>query len=98
MGKKRACRRNNDEIAIHERAVKLRKMTDEQLCNYIDSANALSEEKGYKRGFEDCKKESQNKAGNVSEYLEKLQESNVSGIGVVTINKLLKVARENGYI
>ncbi len=96
MGKKRACRRSDKEIMMHERAVKLRKMTDEQLCDYIDSANALSEEKGYKKGFEACKKES--KAGKVSEFLEKLQESKISGIGIVTVNKLLKVARENGYI
>ena len=32
MGKsKRNCRRTEDEILIHEKAVKMRKMTDEQL-------------------------------------------------------------------
>lgn len=96
MSKKRACRRSNEEIVIHERAVKLRKMTDEQLCKYLDSAIAMSEEKGYKKGFETCKKE--NKVGGVGAYLETLQESKTSGIGAVTIDKLLKVARENGYI
>ena len=33
----RSCRRNELEKQQHERAVKIRKMTDEQLCNYIDS-------------------------------------------------------------
>lgn len=37
MGKKRACRRSCEENAMHEKAVKLRKMTDEQLCEHLDS-------------------------------------------------------------
>lgn len=98
MGKKRACRRSEEENAMHEKAVKLRKMTDEQLCEYLDSVIALGEENGYKRGLEDCTSKGGNNVGGVSEYLESLQASKISGIGIVTINKLLKVARENGYI
>ncbi len=37
MGKKRSCRRTDDENRIHEKAVKLRKMTDEQLVKYVES-------------------------------------------------------------
>ena len=56
MGKsKRNCRRTEDEVKIHEKAVKMRKMTE-------------------------------------------LQTSKIPGIGAVTINKLLKVATEHGYI
>ena len=33
MAKKRNCRRTTDENLIHERAVKMRKMTDEQLVD-----------------------------------------------------------------
>ena len=37
MGKsKRNCRRTEDEVLIHEKAVKMRKMTDEQLVNYVE--------------------------------------------------------------
>ena len=36
MGKKRNCRRTPDELRQHETAVKVRKMTDQQLCEYID--------------------------------------------------------------
>jgi len=36
MAKKRSHERTPEERAIHERAVKLRKMTDEQLVVYID--------------------------------------------------------------
>lgn len=36
MAKKRACRRTPKEIQDHDTAVKVRKMTDEQLCEFID--------------------------------------------------------------
>lgn len=32
MAKKRSCRRTTDENVIHDKAVKIRKMTDEQLA------------------------------------------------------------------
>ena len=41
--KKRNCRRTEGERAIHERATRLRKMTDEQLCDYIDSIDGSKE-------------------------------------------------------
>lgn len=40
MAKKRACRRTPKEIQDHETAVKVRKMTDEQLCEFIDGLSA----------------------------------------------------------
>ena len=36
MPKKHKCRRTPDELRQHEIAVKVRKMTDQQLCEYID--------------------------------------------------------------
>ena len=33
---KRNCRRDTEEKAIHEKAVRLRKMTDAQICEFID--------------------------------------------------------------
>lgn len=36
MAKKRACRRTPKEIQDHDTAVKVRKITDEQLCEFID--------------------------------------------------------------
>ena len=35
MPKKRNCRRTPDELRQHEIAVKIRRMTDQQLCEYI---------------------------------------------------------------
>ena len=40
MAKKRACRRTPKEIQDHETAVKVRKMTDEQLCEFIVGLSA----------------------------------------------------------
>lgn len=34
--KKHSCRMTDTEKEMHDRAVKIRKMTDEQLCKYID--------------------------------------------------------------
>ena len=36
MAKKRSCRRTVDEDKIYEKAVKIRKMTDEQLVHYVE--------------------------------------------------------------
>lgn len=38
--KKRKCRQTDEERLLHERAVKIRKMTDAQMCSYIDSLSA----------------------------------------------------------
>lgn len=98
MAKKRACRRTNEENAIHERAVKLRKMTDEKLCQYIEWERADCIEQAYKEGFEDGRKGSGAGEKTVESYLNDIQSAGISGIGAVTLNKLLKVAKENGYI
>ena len=38
---KRNCRRTDDESRIHEKAVKLRKMTDKQLVEYVESFSRM---------------------------------------------------------
>lgn len=37
MAKKRNCRKSDLEKEQHERATRIRKMTDAQLCDYLDS-------------------------------------------------------------
>lgn len=94
MGKsKRNCRRTEDEVRIHERAVKMRKMTDEQLVHYVEDRV----EKARSEGFNSGRKLVGNRK-NTKEFLAELQTSKIPGIGIVTINKLLKVATEHGYI
>ena len=43
MAKKRSCRRTVNEDKVHEKAVKIRKMTDEQLCKYIDDTQGKND-------------------------------------------------------
>ena len=40
--KKRSCRRTPEEQEIHEEAVKLRKMTDKQLVDYVRNNRSTS--------------------------------------------------------
>lgn len=88
--KKRSCRRTNDEAKIHEKAVKMRKMTDEQLVHYVEDRV----EKARSEGKNEAKK-----GGSVKEFLDKLGTPGViPGVGVATVDKLKKYAMEGGYI
>lgn len=46
--KKRACRMTEEEKAMHNRAIKLKKMTDAQLCEFIDHTYGKGMEEGTK--------------------------------------------------
>ncbi len=48
MGKTRKCRLNENELAVHEMAVKLRKKTDEQL---VDAFQQIYDQ-GYQNGID----------------------------------------------
>ena len=95
---KRNCRRTANEREIHERAVKMKKMTDEQLCAYIDTKIAEAGKAEYQKGYNaGCEYASENRKNSAMEFLIHLQGEKIPGIGAVTINKLMKVASEYGY-
>ena len=50
MGKKRSCRRTFDENIIHEKAVKMRKMTDAQLVHYVEDRVEKARSEGFNQG------------------------------------------------
>lgn len=50
MAKNRSCRRTADENKIHEKAVKMRHMTDEQLVNYVENRVAKAKSEGINFG------------------------------------------------
>lgn len=50
MAKKRNCRRTTDENIIHDKAVKLRKMTDEQLVHYVEDRVEKARSEGFNQG------------------------------------------------
>lgn len=47
---KRSCRKTVDEKRIHEKAVKMRKMTDEQLVNYVENRVEKARSEGFNKG------------------------------------------------
>jgi hypothetical protein len=93
MGKTRKCRLNENEVAVHEMAVKLRKKTDEQL---VDAFQEIYDQ-GYQNGIKqnkisECKIFVSEEAKGV--FLAKLQ--NTSGIGKAIYEKVEKmVIQEN---
>lgn len=88
MAKKRSCRRTADEDKVHEKAVKIRKMTDEQLVQYVNDRV----EKARSEGFNQGKKST---AGmTVNEFLKEI--SKIKGVGDVTICKIMEHFREKG--
>lgn len=88
---KRNCRRTEAENKIHEKAVKMRKMTDEQLVHYVEDRIEKARSEGYNKGARKA-------GGNVEQFLSLIQTSRIPGIGAVTVSKLIKVATENGYL
>lgn len=50
LSKKRRCRRTIDEKHIHEKAVKMRKMTDEQLVEYVENRVEKAKKEGVNQG------------------------------------------------
>lgn len=92
--KKRSCRRTTDEDKIHDKAVKMRKMTDEQLVHYVEDRV----EKARSEGFNDGKQKAAPEGTSAAEFVAKLQAEKIPGIGIGTIEKLLKAALDWGYV
>ena len=82
MAKKRNCRRSNLERTQHDTAVKIRKMTDEQICDFINEISVSKSNADITRFLD--KLEELKGIGN--------------GISTKTIAKLRKIAVENGFI
>ena len=82
MARKRNCKRNNLERTQHDTAVKIRKMTDEQICDFIDEIS---------------NSRSNNDITRFLDKLEELKGFG-NGISTKTIAKLRNIAVENGFI
>lgn len=90
---RRSCRRTEEENRLHERAVKLRKMTDEKLIKHIDDLIAEARSEG--AASVEAKLPNDNK---VKAFLDYVETNGVAGIGKVTIHKLKLYARECGFV
>lgn len=87
MGK-RNCRRTDTEREQHERATRIRRMTDVQLCQYIDGLEA-----GNRPAVP-------NKAEIIEQFLDDLAIRSDTGLRVsdATIRKIRQIANDRGYI
>ena len=74
---KRSCRRTTDENAIHNKAVKIRKMTDEQLVHYVEDRVEKARSEGFNCG------KTQDKTVDITGIIEEI--SSVKGIGATKL-------------
>lgn len=89
MGK-RNCRKNMDEKKVHEKAVRMRKMTDAQLVEYVENRV----EKARSEGRNEAKR-----GNGLKKFLTSLSAPGViPGVGRTTVDKILKFAEEGGYL
>ncbi len=100
MSKRRNCRRTPEEVMAHDKAIRIRKMTDAQMMDYLEDLYKKAYDAGYALGGSEAKPQepSGEQENGVESFLWYLQVNKVPGIGAVTVNKLLKVASENGYV
>jgi len=87
--KKRNCRMTEEEKMVHERAVKLRKMTDEQLCAYVDGLEEKAKKK-YEKSHRPT----------VADFIRHLDNmvGTGNGIGYSTVEKIKFFAKSEGFM
>lgn len=86
MAKKRSCRRTVNEDKVHEKAVKIRKMTDEQLVQYVNDRVEKARSEGFNQGKKSVT------GITVNEFLKEI--SKIKGVGDATICKIMERFRE----
>lgn len=90
MAKKRKCRYTPEELEIHEQAVKLRKMTDEQLVTAFRNASAPSSAVS--------EQEVEKDTDGVRKLIEGLSRGDCKGVKGATVYKIQQYAEEMGLI
>lgn len=93
MAKRKSCRRTADENRIHEKAVKMRKMTDEQLVHYVHDRV----EKARSEGFNQGRKQTAGIKISVQSIIEDI--GGIKGIGETKLREISRVLRKHleGY-
>ena len=93
---KRNCRRTDGETAIHNKAVKMRKMTDEQLVHYVEDRGEKARSEGFNRGKKKGEEHSKPGDAKLAEFVEAI--GHLPGIGKATMEKIRGLKEEGGYI
>ena len=87
---KRSCRRTTDEDKIHEKAVKMRKMTDEQLVHYVEDRVEKARSEGFNSGKEHAPAPKPVKIGAITDDIGK-----VKGIGATKLQDIKEILRSH---
>lgn len=82
MTKKRNCRRSDEETALHNEAVRLRKMTDAQLVSAVRNGRQTKEPAPDK----------------VKALLDGLAAGECKGVGGATVFKIRQFAADKGFV
>ncbi len=90
MGKKRTGRRTTDENIIHEKAVKMRKMTDEQLVHYVEDRVEKARSEGFNQGKEQAPKY---KSADIEKIINEV--GNIRGIGKTKLAEVQAVLEKH---
>lgn len=90
MAKKRSCRRTNKENIIHEKAVKMRKMTDEQLVHYVEDRVEKARSEGFNRGKSHTP---EHKSVSVERLVNEI--GNIKGIGTTKLADIQAILERN---
>lgn len=87
MAKERKCRLTLKEIEVHKQAVKLRKMTDEQLVTAFNNAKNVHQDSA-----------ATNNTDIIQKLLNELSEGKCKGIKSGIVHKLTEFCYESGLI
>lgn len=97
MSKTRNCRYTEGEKALHNEAVRVRKMTDQQLTDHMRHIR----DEAYASGYQDAERSSSaadTGTGTVTQLIEELSAGACKGIKSASAFKIEQFARERGYI
>ncbi len=93
---KRNCRRTKEEAAIHEEAVRLRKMTDAQLVRHVGEMAEKARGEGFECGKKACKDSVGDYGITIKNFIQAI--GLLPGVGKATIGKIRGLAQEWGWI
>lgn len=97
MAKKRKCRYTPEELAIHEEAVKLRKMTDAQLVSAFKAAEMAAAPPSVAQDGANGTDPNKNPSG-VERLLQALSDGKCKGVAGATVYKISAFAAEMGLV
>lgn len=95
--KKKSCRMTAEEKDLHERAIRIRKMTDRQLVEHIEHIREEAYTTGYAEG--ETKNAAPATTGKtLADFIGELAEGRCKGVKSATAYKIEEFARTAGYI